>query len=231
MKVPEALIEHASIDLVIFDCDGVLIDSENLSKRVLLSMLADLGVTVSDDYFDQHFLGQSFASVTSRVCEDYSVTLSDHFRQDYLAALLQVFADELKPTVMLTEMLSSLNKPSCVATSSSPTRVEFALKKTGLSDYFAERVFTSSEVKNGKPAPDIFLHTASQMGVLPQNCLVIEDSQAGIQGALAANMHVIKYAGASHLKDKGVLPTDIANNVHTIFEWEHLYALLPSLKS
>ncbi|MDO6695629.1 HAD family phosphatase [Aliiglaciecola sp. 3_MG-2023] len=224
-------LSHSSIDLVIFDCDGVLIDSEILSKRVLLKMLDDLGVSISDNYFDSYFLGQSFKSVTERVLIDYSVQLTEQFRANYLEALLQVFAEELVPTDGLKEMLSQLNITNCVATSSSPQRVKFALKTIGLTDYFAERVTTSSEVKNGKPAPDIFLHAASKFAVDPENCLVIEDSQAGIQGALAANMQVVKYAGASHLKDKGLLDVDVENNVATIFDWQQLFELIPSLNS
>ncbi|MFA3792902.1 HAD family hydrolase [Aliiglaciecola sp. SL4] len=224
-------LSQSSIELVIFDCDGVLIDSEILSKRVLLAMFEDLGVSISDSYFDTYFLGQSFKSVTERVLIDYSVHLTEQFRASYLKALLQVFAEELMPTDGLKEMLSKLHINSCVATSSSPQRVKFALETIGLTDFFGDRVITSSEVKNGKPAPDIFLHAASKLGVEPKNCLVIEDSQAGIQGAIAANMKVIKYAGASHLKHKGLLEADIANNVKTIFEWQQLFELLPSLSS
>ncbi|GAA6186396.1 MULTISPECIES: HAD family hydrolase [Alteromonadaceae] len=231
MTQTQTSLSPCSIDLVIFDCDGVLIDSEILSKRVLLSMLEDLGVSISDSYFDTYFLGQSFKSVTARVLTDYSVTLTEQFRENYLAALLQVFAQELVSTDGLKDMLAALQTNSCVATSSSPQRVKFALQTIGLSDFFSDRVFTSSEVKNGKPAPDIFLHAASRVGVEPENCLVIEDSQAGIQGALAANMQVIKYAGASHLKHKGILETDIANNVATIFDWQQLFELVPSLNS
>jgi len=230
MILSDSSISNAVIDLVIFDCDGVLIDSEVLSKRVLLEMLQASEVVITDHYFDTYFLGQSFKSVTAKVKDDYSVVLSDNFRQDYLSALLQVFAEELKPTDNVSEMLSRLSKPRCVATSSSPQRVEFALKTVGLSDYFGEHVFTSSEVKNGKPAPDIFLHTAQRMGVAPQNCLVIEDSQAGIQGALAAKMHVIRYAGASHLKHKDLSQANKANNVSTIFDWSELFERFPSLK-
>lgn len=231
MVLASTPITFNSIDLVIFDCDGVLIDSEVLSKRVLLSMLEDVGVDVSDSYFDKHFLGHSYVSVKAQILTDYAVTLSNEFRQNYLAVLLQVFAKELTPTNELERMLSKLKTASCVATSSSPERVRFALGTTGLADYFSGRIFTCSEVKNGKPAPDIFLHAAMKMGVAPKNCLVIEDSQAGIQGAKAAGMQIVKYAGASHLKSKGVLKTDIANNVKTIFDWHQLFVLIPSLSS
>ncbi|GAC12674.1 HAD family hydrolase [Aliiglaciecola lipolytica] len=231
MALLDSLLSQNSIDLVIFDCDGVLIDSEVLSKRVLLSMLEDLGVNITDEYFDNYFLGQNYKSVKAKVFADYSVALSDQFRQDYLDALLQVFAKELTTTTDLKKMLAQLQTPCCVATSSSPQRVKFALQTIGLTDYFGDRVFTSTEVKNGKPAPDLFLHAAAKFNVKPQNCLVIEDSQAGIQGGLAAKMQVIKYAGASHLKDKGISQLDVANNIKTIFDWQQLFELVPSLNS
>ena len=223
-------LKSANIQLVIFDCDGVLVDSEGLSKRVLLQMLAGIGVVASDAYFDQHFLGRSYEAVTASIFNDYSVTLPATFQHEYQTQLLQVFAQELRPTIALTQMLAQLTLPYCVATSSSPNRVDFALKSTNLIDYFAGQVFTASEVKNGKPAPDLFLHAAKQMGMAPQNCLVIEDSQAGIEAGLAANMHVIKYAGASHLVNKAASTNDKQNKILIIREWPELFSYIPSAR-
>lgn len=209
------------IELIIFDCDGVLVDSEILSKQTLLKMLKELGVNVSDEYFYTHFLGYNFEHVTAKVLADFSVVLTDDFRFAYRDALLEVFTTELKPTVGLDSILEKLNVKSCVATSSSPAKVSHALHATALSEYFSGNVFTASEVQNGKPAPDLFLRAANKMGVLPENCLVIEDSQAGIQGARAANMRVIRYAGASHLINQ-----NINDDVHTITQWEPLVHLI-----
>jgi len=210
------------INLVIFDCDGVLVDSEILSKRTLLKMLKELGANVSDEYFYTYFLGYNFEHVTAKVLADFSIVLSDDFRNAYRTALLEVFTTELKPTVELDIMLEKINVKSCVATSSSPAKVSHALHLTALDKYFSGNVFTASEVKNGKPAPDLFLHAANKMGVSAEHCLVIEDSQAGIKGAKAANMRVIRYAGASHLINQ-------SNNdeVHTITHWKQLYNLIP----
>lgn len=217
------------INLVIFDCDGVLIDSETLSKEVLLLMLEKLGVYVSDAYFESYFLGQSFPSVRDRICTDYDVLLPEDFQTKYLAELLQVFEQRLTPTENLDSVLAKLNTLSCVATSSSPERVRFALKTTGLSHHFTDRVFTSSEVKRGKPAPDLFLHAAAKMEVPSSQCLVIEDSQAGIRGALAANMRVIRYAGGSHLKNNPNAQPGNYDNVETIFDWNQFFELYPAL--
>ncbi|MDU0354639.1 HAD-IA family hydrolase [Paraglaciecola aquimarina] len=139
----------------------------------------------------------------------------------------------MQTTVGLEDILSQLNVKSCVATSGSPQKVKHSLGVTGLDHFFKAEVFTSSEVKNGKPAPDLFLHAARQMGVKPENCLVIEDSTAGIKGAQAANMPVIRYAGASHLihhvSPSGEQPHHNVD-VPTISHWRQLFELIPAIR-
>jgi len=228
MTQSDYLLSQHNIDLIIFDCDGVLIDSETLSKRVLLNMLAKLGVNLSDDYYYAHFLGYNFEHVTAKVLADFSVTLTNEFRQNYRQALIEVFAVELEPTIDLKWLLGQLKVNSCVATSSSPEKVKHTLNYTSLTDYFSGCVFTSSEVKNGKPAPDLFLHAAAKMGVAPKNCLVIEDSQAGVQAAQAANMRVIRYAGASHMKNRDIA-SQFTDGVNTIEHWQQLVEQAPSI--
>jgi HAD superfamily hydrolase (TIGR01509 family) len=223
------------IGLVIFDCDGVLVDSEVLSKRVLLRKLAELGANVSSDYFDTHFLGHSYEHVTAKVLDDFSVVLPKEFRHDYQHSLMQTFSAELTSTTELEHVLSRLAVPFCVATSSSPERVKHALNVTGLTEYFKDCVFTCSEVKKGKPAPDIFLHAAAKMGLAAKNCLVIEDSLAGIQAAQAANMQVIQYTGASHFSNHHAATKKklqkVLHEVTTISHWKQLFELAPSLSS
>lgn len=224
-------LDSTDIQLVIFDCDGVLVDSEVLCKRVIIAMLADLGVVVSSAYFDEHFLGKSYESAQKQILTDFTISLPAEFRDNYLTALLQVFAEELQTTPKLNRVLAHLSVRSCIATSSSPERVAFALEKTGIRSFFKGRITTSTEVLHGKPAPDIFLLAASKMGVKPKHCLVIEDSEAGIQGALAADMQVVKYTGASHLK--GLPPTNVDKNDNTmsISHWCEFFNLYPSLKT
>ncbi len=158
------------IQLVIFDCDGVLVDSEVLCKRVIITMLADLKVVVSSAYFDEHFLGKSYESAHRQILTDFNISLPAEFRDNYLTALLKVFAEELQTTPELNSVLAGLNVRNCIATSSSPKRVAFALEKTGLLPFFEGRITTSTEVVNGKPAPDIFLLAASKVGVKPKHC-------------------------------------------------------------
>lgn len=231
IKLVNTALKHYPIELVIFDCDGVLIDSELLSKHQLLLMLNGLGVSVSGEYFDTHFLGHSFEHVADKILEDYAVTLPGDFQFKYQQALMTLFAEKLTPTAQVEWMLAKINIIFCVATSSSPQRVTQALSLTGLERYFGDCVFTASEVKRGKPAPDLFLHAASKMGFSPRNCLVIEDSPAGIQGAQAADMQVIRYAGASHLNSIADARFEQSKNIKTIFDWKQLFELVPSLSS
>ncbi len=227
MTKSEIILKHNPIQLIIFDCDGVLVDSEIISKRVLLAMLENLGVKVSEDYFHKHFLGYNFEHVTAKVLADFSITLTSEFRENYRSALIDVFATELKTTLHLPWLLPQLNVKTCVATSGSPEKVKSSLHYTELENYFTGHVFTSSEVENGKPAPDLFLYAAKKMGVSPENCLVIEDSNVGISAALAADMNVIRYAGGSHLKQT----TNFYHDVVTITHWKQLFEKFPSLSS
>ena len=187
------------IDLVIFDCDGVLIDSEMISARVLLSKLAAYGVHVDFAHFRTHFLGRSFPKVAAEVRQLHDVALPDNFEQSYRSALLAAFEVELKAMTGVIEAVSQLSVASCVATSSSPPRARRSLQIAGLDTYFGERIFTASEVTNGKPAPDLFLHAARRIGADPQRCLVIEDSVPGLVAGLAAGMQVWQFTGGSHL--------------------------------
>ena len=216
-----------NIELIIFDCDGVLIDSEVISQRVLLRMLKTLGANVSPDYFNAHFLGYSFEHVKKKIWDDFSVTLPSNFSEHYQQVLLDEFATELTPTDQLNWMLMQINVAYCVATSSSPQRTNRALAITQLAHYFTNSIFTASEVEKGKPAPDLFLHAAKKMNVPPENCLVIEDSPAGIQAAQTANMPIIHYVGASHLHSK----TSTLDGVTTITHWRQLFELAPWLSS
>lgn len=215
------------IKLVIFDCDGVLIDSEVISQRVLLRMLNALDIDVSPDYFNANFLGYSFDHVKNKILEDFLVALPNNFSEDYQHVLMNEFATELTPTDQLDWMLKQLNVPYCVATSSSPQRVNRALDITQLTHYFSHYTFTTSEVKKGKPAPDLFLHAAKKMNAQPEHCLVIEDSPTGIQAAQAANMPIIHYVGASHLHPI----RNTLDGVTTITHWRQLFELAPWLSS
>lgn len=222
------------IDLVIFDCDGVLIDSELISARVLIAALARAGVSVDLDHFREHFLGRSFPTVAQQVREDFRIALPDDFEAGYRADLLAAFATELRPTPGVAGVLDRLAVRRCVATSSSPPRVARSLALTGLAGYFAADVFTASQVARGKPAPDLFWHVAARMAVAPDRCLVIEDSLTGIRAALAAGMRTLRYTGGAHLVGLTGAPADPGDplaGVVAFSGWDLFFPMLPALEA
>lgn len=215
-------------ELVIFDCDGVLIDSEVISARMLIEELRPLGLTIDFDYVARHFLGRSYPVVLAQIQHEFGIELPPSFETGYRTRLLAAFEHELVVMPGVAEVLAQLALPACVATSSSPKRVARSLALTGLDIFFRERVFTASEVARGKPAPDLFLHVASRMGVAPEHCLVIEDSETGIQAALAANMRVCRYTGGSHLKGRAI---PLAHGVEiALTDFAHFFGEFPELQ-
>lgn len=218
---------HQNISLVIFDCDGVLVDSEILSQRVLLSILAQFGVDVDSHYFYEHFLGRSFENVLKVVERDFAIRLDRQFKSAFYSTLHEVFSHDLQPTNGIHDVLESMCVPYCIATSSPPERAHSALSKTRLTHFFTDNIFTSHDVSRGKPAPDLFLHAAKNMGVEPCNCLVIEDSLSGIEGAIAANMQVIRYVGAAHLNH--LKPNKRSDKTIHLSSWHDFYSLYPHL--
>ncbi len=187
-------------DLVIFDCDGVLIDSEIISAQMLVDELARLGVAIDLPYVARHFLGRSYPTVMQQIRSDFGLDLPPAFEDEYRARLLAAFETRLQVIPHVAEVLEAIAVPFCVATSSSPRRAQRSLQIAGLWGRVEGRLFTASEVARGKPAPDLFLHAAARMGVRPGATLVIEDSLTGIRAAHAAGMEVWRFTGASHLR-------------------------------
>ena len=196
--------------LIIFDCDGVLIDSEVFSARALIDELARHGVAVDMRFVARHFIGRSYPVVVSEVRERFGVVLPPHFEVDYRTRLVASFEIGLTPMLGATEALEALRVPFCVATSSSPLRLAASLRISGLDRFFVDRAFTASEVAHGKPAPDLFLHAAARMGADPAQCIVIEDSTTGLLSGFAAGMQVWHFTGGSHFADmEPTLPVDL----------------------
>ncbi len=191
-------------DLVIFDCDGVLIDSEIISAQMLIDELAALGVQIDLTYVARHFLGRSYPTVMETIRREFNLILPPEFEDQYRARLLARFETDLKIMPHVADVLVRLRLPFCIATSSSPMRAAKSLAMVGLGHLAGPRLFTSTMVARGKPAPDLFLHAAAQMGAAPARCLVIEDSLTGVRAAIAAGMPVWRFTGGSHLKDRAL---------------------------
>lgn len=184
--------------LVIFDCDGVLVDSEPIALRMLVEMLAEAGVPLDAAAVSDRFLGRSLASTRALLTEEFGLTLTDAALEDMRLKLYAAFGAELAPIPGVAETLPRLAMPFCVASSSQTERIRLSLDLTGLLPAFEGAIFSASEVANGKPAPDLFLHAAARMGVDPAACLVVEDSPAGVAAGRAAGMRVVGFLGGGH---------------------------------
>lgn len=194
------------IDLIIFDCDGVIADSEILSAQVLIDQLAAEGITISVDDVRRDFLGRSFPTVAETIRRRHDRALPAGFEADYRSRLLTLFETQLRPTPGFAQMIGRLDRRACVATSSSRPRVTRTLEILGLTQFFGTGVFTASQVERGKPAPDLFLYAARQMNADPAECLVVEDSPPGLQAAASAGMRRLHYTGGSHLSGRRADP-------------------------
>jgi HAD superfamily hydrolase (TIGR01509 family) len=216
-------------ELIIFDCDGVLIDSEVISARQLIAELKGYGVEMDMAFVSRHFLGRSYPVVLREVRERWGVALPDRFETDYRERLLAAFARDLTLMPGVTDAIAALRLPYCLATSSSPERMRRSLDLTGLTPLFAGRAFTASEVARGKPAPDLFLHAAARMGADPARCVVIEDSLNGVRAGLAAGMQVWRFTGGSHLEGLDLTPPEDAVPHETYDSFAAMTAARPDL--
>ncbi|WP_295533829.1 HAD family hydrolase [uncultured Thioclava sp.] len=196
-------------DLCIFDCDGVLIDSEIISANMLIAELRNLDVNIDLDYVARNFLGRSYPTVMKQIRFEFGLDLPEDFEARYRARLLAAFESDLRVMPGVSDVIAQLGVSWCVATSSSPQRAQRSLEIVGLDKQVQGRIFTASEVAQGKPAPDLFLHAARQMGADPARCVVIEDSLTGIRAGLAAGMTVWRFTGGSHLHGRPLMrPAD-----------------------
>jgi HAD superfamily hydrolase (TIGR01509 family) len=184
--------------LIIFDCDGVLIDSEWLALQALTEMLAENGVSLTLQEAFIRYAGKSAVSESGDLEKRYGVRLPPDFEHKKKVRRLQLFEERLERIPSISKLLYALQIKKCIASGSSPDRLRHSLSLVGLWDVFAPNIFSSAHVKNGKPAPDLFLLAAERMNTDPSECLVIEDSVAGVQAAKAAQMHIYGFTGGKH---------------------------------
>ncbi|MER8012618.1 HAD family hydrolase [Streptomyces sp. NPDC094149] len=181
-------------DLVIFDNDGVLVDSEPISNRLLAAYLTELGHPTSYEDSIRDYMGSAMHRVHELVLERTGQVLPGDFDDVFHARVFAAFERELKPVAGVGEVLEKLTAdgvPYCVASSGSHARIRVGHRTTGLDRWFGEeRIFSSEDVGRGKPAPDLFLYAAERMGVAPERCVVVEDSPLGVRAAVAAGMDV-----------------------------------------
>ncbi|EHK63565.1 HAD family hydrolase [Achromobacter arsenitoxydans] len=187
--------------LVIFDCDGVLIDSEIIAARAQSRALAEHGIAISPEDAARRFAGIPDADMWQTLQAENACSLPEGFASQYADRLQTTFRQELRALPHVHETIKALRERGldvCVASSSTPPKLEAALKLVGLWDEFAPNVFSTAQVAKGKPAPDVFLFAARRMGAAVLDCVVVEDSVPGVQAARAARMRAVGYVGASH---------------------------------
>jgi len=190
---------RSSPDLIIFDCDGVLVDSELLSCRCLSEILSEFGIALSVEQALELFLGRSTKAIEQHY-RDLGQVVPDGFLPRLKSKVLTTFAASLQPIPGIAGVMSDLSVPFCVASSSDIDRVALSLDVTGLRAHFGERIYSAQMVRHGKPAPDLFLLAAKRMGVQPSRTLVVEDSVSGVQAGKAAGMTVWGFVGGSHYR-------------------------------
>ena len=218
-----------SPDLIIFDCDGVLVDSEPLAMRVLVAAIAAQGITVTPEDAYRDFLGRSLASISASLHDNHGEPLGETALKSMRTDLYALYRQELRASPGLPEVLTKLDIPFCVASSSTPERIHLSLELTGLLPWFAPHIYSATMVENGKPAPDLFLHAAAAMGAAPENCLVIEDSPAGVAAARSAGMQVFGYVGGGHAEPSGLRQSLAALAPDLVFD--DMHALPDRLRS
>ena len=206
-------------DLVIYDCDGVLVDTEPIANRVLAAMLTAEGYPIDPPTCVERFIGRPVPETVREVELELGRSLAPDFSERVYRGVLDAFVAEPRVVPGVREALDTLAGRRCVASSSAPGYLREVLGAVGLWGRF-ERVFSATEVPRGKPAPDLFLHAAASLGVPAGRCLVIEDSPAGVRAAVAAGMPVLGYAGSvgpEALAAEGAVPfsamTELADRV------------------
>lgn len=190
----------SAYDLIIVDCDGVLVDSEALACVVHADVLTQHGYTISAEQVHERFLGRSAREARFEVESELGFALPEAYTAQLKATIDRVFGEQLTPVPHIADTLARLSQRICVASSGTPTRIRSSLGTTGLIDRFAPHLFSAMQVERGKPAPDLFLFAAAQMNTPPSRCIVVEDSVPGVTAAHAAGMTVIGFTGGSHCR-------------------------------
>lgn len=209
--------------LIIFDCDGVLVDSEPLTNRVLTEIVNQMGIKITYDEVLETFVGKSFKSCIEIIEEKLQKPLCESFSKDFEEITFKIFEQELKVVNRITEVLDKITIKTCVASSGTHEKLKKTLSLTGLLPRFTGRIFSATEVARGKPYPDLFLHAAKQMGENPRDCVVIEDSIPGVLAAVAANMRVFGYAERTDTQQLAQAGAIVFNSM------EHLPELLKNI--
>jgi HAD superfamily hydrolase (TIGR01509 family) len=213
-------------ELVIFDCDGVLVDSEPISNRVLAECLTEIGLATTTEESMQIYMGRWWPDILAIAAERLGGPIPEPFTETYRERQLEALAAGVEPMPGALAALERIQAPVCVASNGAERKMEITLARAGLLDRFRGRVFSAYDVERGKPAPDVFLHAAAQMGASPARCAVVEDSVLGVEAARAAEMEVFAFCGHEYATPFG--PDELAAAGGVVFD---SLAELPALLS
>jgi beta-phosphoglucomutase-like phosphatase (HAD superfamily) len=222
---------NLNFDLIIFDCDGVLVDSELVSCRAHAETLTRHGYPITADQVLGRFLGVSDREARLSIEAEINRKLPDDFESQVKHATLQFYAGDLRAISYVGEAIAAIGLPKCVASSGTPEKIRHGLTCAGLYDVLAPHIFSASQVKRGKPAPDLFLFAAEHMRALPARCLVIEDSVPGVTGAVSAGMTVLGFHGGSHCRPGYGDTLRAAGATRTFDDMRQLPALIGQIAS
>jgi HAD superfamily hydrolase (TIGR01509 family) len=187
-------------ELIIFDCDGVLIDSEVIACRADAACFAEIGIAIPVEEILERYLGISMAAMRADIEARYRRSLPPGFAETMRARVAATFEAELAPMDGVAAVLRALTPRRCVASSSAPDRLRHSLSLARLLPCFEPHIFSATQVARGKPAPDLFLFAAASMRVPPETCVVVEDSIPGVQAAVAAGMRAVGFTGGAHCR-------------------------------
>ena len=179
---------------VIFDCDGVLVDTEPSANKVLAALIGELGISTTPEQTMSTYMGRSWASCMEILEAELGAPVPDGFGDRYRSGVAAAWRRELEPVPGIVAALDEIALPTCVASSGEHERMRLTLGLTGLLPRFEGRIFSATEVAHGKPAPDLFLHAAERMGFDPATTVVVEDTVPGVQAGRAAGMRVLAFA-------------------------------------
>jgi HAD superfamily hydrolase (TIGR01509 family) len=219
------------LELIIFDLDGVLVDSEPIASRVTAAALMEAGIEISAADVCDRFLGVSTAAMLQEIEVEHGCRLPERFRETLRERVLRAFEHELQPIAGVPALLDALAVDHCVASSSHPDRIRCSLEIAGLLDRLTPHLFSATMVDHGKPAPDLFLLAAATMATEPSRCLVVEDSEVGIRAGKAAGMRVFGFTGASHVRAEVHAPRLRAAGADAILtEMAALFGLIEAIE-
>ena len=206
---------------IIFDCDGTLVDSEEITNEIIAEMAGELGVKMTGEEATATFGGKTLDAVLYKMRELSGKEIPDDWLPRLIKRVSEVWKTELKPVNGVRELLESLEIPICVASNGKPIHINQSLRMTGLHDFFDGNIFSAADIGVPKPAPDLFLYVAKKMGFKPEQCVVVEDSVTGVIAASRAKIKVyglVKLCSAEELENAGAIPFTSMHDLSSLLE-------------